>query len=109
MTSAEEPESETDQGEQGGRTNRSPIANDSSGRRSQSGGLSDWTDALRDMAPYLDLGWRLAGSAAGPPILGYLVVDVWLGTTPWGLLLGAAAGLAAALVQLRRLQEEFEQ
>jgi F0F1-type ATP synthase assembly protein I len=59
------------------------------------------------MAPYLDLGWRLAGAAAFPPILGYFLVDLWLGTTPWGLLAGAALGLAAAFLQLKRLQEEF--
>jgi F0F1-type ATP synthase assembly protein I len=60
------------------------------------------------MAPYLDLGWRLAGSAAFPPILGYLVVDVWFGTAPWGLLIGAALGLAAAVLQLKRLHEELD-
>lgn len=109
MTSAEEPESKTGSGEEGGHAKRSSATNDSSERRSRSGGLSDWTEALRDMAPYLDLGWRLAGSAAGPPILGYLVIDVWLGTTPWGLLIGAAVGFAAALLQLKRLQGELDQ
>lgn len=75
--------------------------------RSKSGGVSDWMDALRDVAPYLDLGWRLAGTAAFPPILGY-GVDVWLGTLPWGVLLGSGVGLAAALLQLKRLQEELD-
>lgn len=75
--------------------------------RSASGGVSDWMDALRDVAPYLDLGWRLAGTAAFPPILGY-GVDVWLGTLPWGVLLGSGVGLAAALLQLKRLQEELD-
>jgi hypothetical protein len=72
------------------------------------GGLSDWTAALRDVAPYLDLGWRLAAAAAGPPLIGHLLVDYWLGTTPWGVLAGAALGAAAAALQLRRLQEELD-
>lgn len=80
-----------------------------SDRRSHAGGLAAWTDALRDMAPYLDLGWRLAGTAALPPILGYFAIDVGLGTAPWGVLSGAGIGFAAALLQLKRLQQEFEQ
>jgi len=73
----------------------------------QSGGLADWMSALRDVTPYLALGWRLAGSAAGPPLLGHLVDWLW-GTTPWGLLGGAIVGFATVVVQLRRLQEDFE-
>jgi hypothetical protein len=80
---------------------------DATDRRSRSGGLSDWTDALRDVMPYLDLGWRLAGAAAFPPLIGY-AVDAWLGTLPWGVLVGAAVGLASAVVQLRRLQHELD-
>jgi hypothetical protein len=79
---------------------------DRSGRERPSGGLSDWMEALQDVAPYLDLGWRLAGAAAFPPLIGY-AVDAWLGTLPWGVLIGAALGLASAGVQLRRLQSEF--
>jgi hypothetical protein len=73
-----------------------------------SGGVSDWMSALRDMAPYLDLGWRLAVSVAGPPILGHLLVDQFLGTTPWGVLIGAGIGVAGGIVQLRRLQVELD-
>ncbi len=75
--------------------------------RSPSGGLDDWKKALREMAPYLDLGWRLAGAAAGPPLLGHFLVDAWLGTTPWGLLGGSVLGVATVVVQLRTLQDEF--
>jgi F0F1-type ATP synthase assembly protein I len=60
------------------------------------------------MAPYLDLGWRLAASVAGPPILGHLLVDQWWGTTPWGVLVGAGIGVAGGIVQLRRLQVELD-
>jgi len=76
-------------------------------KRSSSGGLDDWMKALREMAPYLDLGWRLAGAAAGPPLIGHFLVDVWLGTTPWGLLSGCVLGIAAAVLQLKQLQDEF--
>jgi len=75
-------------------------------RPHSSGGMADWMKALRDVAPYLDLGWRLAGAAAFPPLIGY-AVDAWLGTLPWGVLIGAGLGLASAGVQLRRLQNEF--
>lgn len=73
-------------------------------RGRSSSGTSAWMKALRDVAPYLDLGWRLAGTAAFPPLLGY-VLDVWLHTTPWIMLAGCAFGLAGAVLQLTRLQE----
>lgn len=76
--------------------------------QSSSGDIADWMEALREMAPYLDLGWRLAGSAAFPPLLGHFLVDVWAGTSPWGLLGGAVVGLAAAILQLKHLQEELD-
>jgi len=75
---------------------------------STGGAMGDWMAALRDVAPYLDLGWRLAVSAAAPPLLGHFLVDYWLGTTPWGILGGAALGITSAVVQLRRLQVEFD-
>lgn len=62
--------------------------------------------ALRDIAPYLDLGWRLAGAAAFPPLLGAFV-DVQFQTAPWGLFIGALIGLVGTGLQLRRLQQEF--
>lgn len=71
-----------------------------------SGGGAAWMRALRDVAPYLDLGWRLAGTAAFPPLLGY-ALDVWLQTIPWFLLGGCAIGLSGAILQLIRLQDEF--
>lgn len=67
---------------------------------------SAWIATLRDVSPYLDLGWRLMGAAAFPAIIGY-GVDVGLGTNPWGVLVGGALGLAAAAVQLMRLNDEF--
>lgn len=77
----------------------------SSTERRSEGRSSAWARALRDIAPYLDLGWRLAATTAGPPVLG-LVVDLWLDTTPWLLLGGCAFGLTGAVLQLKRLQGE---
>lgn len=69
--------------------------------------MADWMSALRDVTPYLDLGWRLAGAAALPPLLGHLADSLWE-TTPWGLLAGAAVGITTVIVQLWRLQENFD-
>ena len=80
-----------------------------SGSSGQSGGLDDWMKALREMAPYLDLGWRLAGAAAFPPLIGHFLVDLWFGTTPWGLLIGCVLGFAAAILQLKQLNDELGQ
>lgn len=76
-------------------------------RERRSGGFSDWAKAFREVAPYLDLGWRLAGAAAFPPLLG-VAFDVWWDTAPWGLLLGCVLGLSAALVQLKGLQDDLD-
>lgn len=78
----------------------------SSSDESSSGGGIGLRKALRDVAPYLDLGWRLAGTAAFPPLLG-LGLDLWLHTTPRMLLVGSAFGLLGAILQLKRLQEEL--
>jgi len=74
-------------------------------RSSAVGEESAWSRALRDVAPYLDLGWRLAGTTAFPPLLGF-GFDLWLETTPWLLLGGCVMGLLGAVLQLRRLRGE---
>lgn len=74
------------------------------GTESSSGAGTILRSAFRDVAPYLDLGWRLAGTAAFPPLIGFWV-DVWLETAPWALLAGCALGLAASVLQLVRLQQ----
>ncbi len=82
---------------------------DEHSRSSDGASSSDGTalrKALRDIAPYLDLGWRLAGTAAFPPLLG-LGLDLWLQTTPWMLLGGSVLGLSGAVLQLKHLQEKF--
>ncbi len=89
------------------REDSEPWSNADESSQSSRGGLAAWTDAVQEMSPYLDLGWRLAASAAGTPLLGHFCVDLWFGTTPWGLIGGAVLGFVAAGVQLKQLQREF--
>lgn len=86
-------------------TSRPPSARQSAQKNSTED-AGPWRSALQDIAPYLDLGWRLAGVAAFPPLIGALV-DVQFQTAPWGLFVGATVGLVGAGLQLWRLQEEF--
>lgn len=72
-----------------------------------SGMLSDWSSALQDVAPFLDLGWRIAATIALPPLLGY-ALDAWLGTLPWGVLAGAALGLLGTGILLVHLGPEMK-
>lgn len=88
------------------RNEDSPASEDASGSRS-SGGLEDWNKAFREVAPYLDLGWRLAATAAVPPLLGY-GIDVWIHTFPWGILLGCGVALAATVVLLKQIGDELQ-
>jgi hypothetical protein len=71
-------------------------------------GLGGWGDAFQDIAPYLDLGWRVATVTALPPGIGF-AIDLWIGSLPWGVGVGAALGLSGAAVQLSRLELEMEQ
>ncbi len=49
-------------------------------------------EAYRQLGPYLGLGTELAASVAGMLLLGYFL-DKHFNTSPWLLLVGAAAGL----------------
>lgn len=71
------------------------------------GMMGDWSNALRDVAPFLDLGWRIAATVALPPLVGY-AVDVAMGTLPWGALVGCVLGLLATGVLLAYLGPEME-
>lgn len=100
MTSSPDPSSEANIDSADGQDEDRPESSDTSA-------ASAFAKAMRDVAPYLDLGWRLAGSAAFPPLIG-VGLDLWLGTLPWGLLAGSVLGLAAAVLQLSRLQSDFK-
>lgn len=58
--------------------------------------------ALRDVAPYLDLGWRIA-FAVVLTVGGGVALDQWLGTLPAFTIGGMLLGLASAFVQIARL------
>lgn len=92
--------------EDGGRSGIGEDDDPSGTSDREGGGRAAWMRALREVAPYLDLGWRVAGTAAFPPLIG-VALDTWLQTTPWALLGGCGIGIVGSIVQLRRLQEEF--
>ena len=62
----------------------------------------DWSRALRDAAPLLGLGTSLAVTVALALAAGYWV-DGRLGTRPLFFLVGAAFGLAGALMQIYKV------
>jgi len=62
----------------------------------------DWTRALREAAPLLGLGTSLAVTVALALAAGYWV-DGRLGTKPLFFLVGAALGVAGALLQIYKL------
>jgi F0F1-type ATP synthase assembly protein I len=62
----------------------------------------DWTRALREAAPLLGLGTSLAVTVALALAAGYWV-DGRLGTKPLFFLVGAAFGVAGALLQIYKL------
>jgi F0F1-type ATP synthase assembly protein I len=60
-----------------------------------------WSRALRDMAPFLSLGSTLAATVGAGVFVGYWA-DRWLGSQPFGLLVGGTVALAAALYHFAR-------
>jgi ATP synthase protein I len=62
-------------------------------------GRGDSPRAQRETGLYLALGATLAGSVLGGVALGYLL-DRWLGTSPWLLLIGSILGILSGLTQL---------
>lgn len=57
---------------------------------------------MREAGPYLGLGVQIAAAMA-LFVGGGIVLDRWAGTEPWGILGGAALGLASILALLVRL------
>ena len=55
-----------------------------------------WISALRDAAPFIDLGWRLMGSVSIPMLAGW-GLDMAFDSLPWGVLIGSALGMAGAV------------
>ena len=62
-------------------------------------------DGMRAAGPYLGLGAQIGGSmilfvGAG------LLVDRWLGSTPWGVIVGAALGMVGIIALVMRIAKE---
>lgn len=70
------------------------------------GGTSDaYGDGMRAAGPYLGLGVQIGASMAvfaG----GGILVDRWLGTTPWGVIVGAALGMVGVVVLVLRVARD---
>jgi ATP synthase protein I len=62
---------------------------------------NDWTQALREAAPYLGIGTAFAASVLLGLGFGYWL-DKRFGTQPWLLLLGAGFGLFAGFYQFAK-------
>ena len=54
---------------------------------------------LRELGPYMGLGWVLAVTVALGTVGGYFA-DRWLGTDPWLTLAGIAIGITAGFVSV---------
>ena len=74
--------------------------------RPTAGSVSDaYGDGMREAGPYLGLGLQIGGSMALFVGLGY-VADRMLGTTPWGVLVGALLGMVGIVALVVRLANE---
>lgn len=60
---------------------------------------------MQEAGPFLGLGLQVAGGLLLFVGLGYLA-DGWLGTTPWGMVLGAVLGMVGVLFLLIRVADE---
>lgn len=64
--------------------------------------------ALKAAGPYLNVGIQVGLTMAMMAGLGYLADD-WLGTSPWGILLGSLFGIIAVFVVLVRLVADLNE
>ncbi|MEM9996505.1 MAG: AtpZ/AtpI family protein [Bacteroidota bacterium] len=64
--------------------------------------------ALKAAGPYMHVGIQVGLTMAMMAGLGYLV-DNWLGTSPWGILLGSLLGVIAVFVVLVRLVADLNE
>ena len=75
-------------------------------RRATLGGTTDaYGDGMRAAGPHLGLGLQIGASMVFFVGLG-IAVDRWLGTTPWGVVVGAALGMVGVLMLVVRVAKE---
>ncbi len=65
-----------------------------------------WQHSLNDASPYLTIGISLAGAVLVYVGIGYLI-DRWMGTSPWFLLLGGVFGIITFFIQLIRITKQL--
>ena len=66
-----------------------------------------YLDGMQAAGPYLGLGVQIAASMAVFTGGGY-ALDLWLGSTPWGLLIGAALGMVGIVALIVRIAREAD-
>ncbi len=66
-----------------------------------------WQADLQASSSFLTIGVQLAGSMLVYIFIGYLL-DRWLDTTPWLLIVGAVVGMVAFFFQLFKLVKRLE-
>lgn len=71
-----------------------------------SDGSGHWTKALREAAPYLDLGWRIALTLVLFVGGGYWLDQRW-DTLPGLTIAGAILGMVSVFAQIVRLTKEL--
>ena len=64
-------------------------------------------DGMLAAGPYLGLGAQIGGSMILFVGLG-VAVDRWLGTTPWGVIVGAALGMVGIVALVMRIAKDGE-
>jgi len=62
-------------------------------------------DGMRAAGPYLGLGAQIGGSMILFVGMG-LLVDRWLGSTPWGVIVGAALGMVGIIALVMRIAKD---
>lgn len=67
--------------------------------------LDAYNEGMRVAGPYLGLGLQIALSMAFFVGVGY-AVDRWLGSSPWGLLIGAVLGMVGVFALIIRLSNQ---
>ena len=77
-------------------------------RRASAGNVIDSYEAgMREAGPYLTIGLQIALSML-VFVGGGWAVDGWLGTTPWGVIVGAVLGFAGVIGLVIRLASEAD-
>lgn len=62
-------------------------------------------DGMREAGPYLGLGYQIGGAML-VFVGGGLLVDRWLDTSPWGVLVGAVLGMVGIVALVVRISNE---